>query len=145
MSIKIIRKKSGGFSLIELMITVAIIGIIAAVALPSYTKYMEKTRRLDATSFLIEVAGEQIRFFSENNRYGATMAELGFGTADTADSEDGHYIVSITPNTARSSYVLTAAPVTGGLQDDDTECASFTLTSSEQKGVTGTSDALGCW
>lgn len=144
MSIKIVNKKSGGFSLIELLITVAIIGILAAIALPSYTKYMEKTRRLDATSFLIEVAGEQIRFFSENNRYGTTMAELGYGAADTADSEDGHYNVSVVSDTA-TSYVLTAAPVAGGLQVGDTECASFTLTSSEQKGITGTSNAPACW
>lgn len=146
MSIKKVRKQSGGFSLIELMIVVAIIGIIAAVALPSYSKYMEKTRRLDATSFLIEAAGEQVRFFSENNRYGAIMGELGYGADDaaTTESEDGHYTISVESDT-ETSFVLTATPVAGGLQAGDTECGSFTLNSSEQKGVTGTIDAANCW
>lgn len=144
MSSKISRKHSSGFSLIELLIVVAIIGIIAAIALPSYSAYVEKTRRLDGTSFLIEAAGEQIRFFSENNRYGTTMAELGYGANATADSKDGHYTVSIASG-SETSYVLTATPVAGGLQANDAECASLTLTSSEQKGITGSGNAQDCW
>lgn len=136
--------RAGGFSLIELLIAIAIIGVIAAVALPSYTSYVRKAQRADASSFLIEVANEQFRFFSENNRYGTTMAELGYGTTATADSNEGLYTVSITTNSA-TSYVLTATPVTGGAQDGDTECASFTLNSSNQKGVTGTLPATDCW
>lgn len=138
------NKKSGGFSLVELLIVIAIIGIIAAIAIPSYSSYMTKTRRIDGTSFLIEVAGEQFRFFSEYNRYATSMDELGYGTGATADSEEGFYTLSIVSDTP-TSYVLTATPVATGPQSNDAECGSLTLNSSEQKGVTGTSNALDCW
>lgn len=138
------QKKNAGFSLIELLIVIAILGIIAAIALPSYSSYMTKTRRVDGTSFLIEVAGEQYRFFSENNRYGTTMAELGYGTAATAESNEGYYNVSIVSDTD-TSYVLTATPVATTAQANDAECDAFTLSSSDQKGITGTGDARECW
>jgi len=137
-------RKTGGFSLIEVLIVVAIIGIIAAVAIPSYTSYMEKARRADAASFLTEVASEQFRFFSEYNRYGTTMAELGYGNDAVENSKEGFYTVSITSN-SDTNYLLTAAPVAGGPQANDTECGSFTLSSSNQKGVTGTASAAECW
>lgn len=138
------KKISSGFSLIELLIVIAILGIIAAVAMPFYTNYMVEARRVDAVTFLTEVASEQIRFFSENNRYGTTMAELGYGNDAVENSNDGFYTVSITTNSP-TSYVLTATPVTTGPQANDSECAAFTLTSSSQKGVTGTANANDCW
>jgi len=137
-------KKIDGFSLIELLIVIAIIGIIAAVAIPSYSSYMTKTRRVDGTTMLIETAGEQFRFFSEYNRYGTDMSELGYGNDATENSEEGHYTISIVSDTP-TSYVLTATPVAGGAQANDTECGSLTLTSSDQKGSTGTADAANCW
>jgi len=139
-------RHSKGFSLIELIVVIAIIGIIAAVAIPSYTSYMLKAKRIDAVSFLTEVAGEQVRFFSEYNRYGKTMKELGYGDADTADSEEGYYTISIATANNDASYVLSATPVTGGPQANDTECGTLTLSSSGVKTESGTAAAAAeCW
>jgi len=106
---------------------------------------MLKSRRVDATTFLTEVAGEQVRFYSEYNRYTDKMSELGYGDEDTADSDEGYYTVSITAPATGDSYVLTAAPIAGGPQANDTDCASMTLNSSGQKTITGTSTAESCW
>ncbi len=133
-----------GFSMIELIIVIAIIGILSAIAIPSYTAYMQKTRRIDATTFLQETAGEQYRFFTENNRYATEMQELGYGAAATFPSKEGLYTVSIA-NPTPTSYVLTAAPVTGGAQAGDAECGSITLSSTGLKGATGTGGMLSCW
>lgn len=128
----------------ELLIIVAILGILVAIAIPGYNAYMEKTRRIDAISFLQEVAGEQVRFFSDNNEYAKSMDELGYGTGATVVSPEGHYTVSVA-NAVPTSFTLTAAPVDTSPQADDKLCASFTLDSTGLKGISGTSDVDACW
>jgi len=138
-------QNSRGFTLIEAMIVVAVIGIIVAIAFPSFTEYMRKARRVDAMSLLQEAAGEQVRYFSDNNRYAKDMQELGYG-AVAAITAEGYYTVTTSyPNAPlTSSFVLTAKPVTGGLQEKDTLCESMTINSNGVKGATG---KLGtdCW
>lgn len=137
--------RNDGFTLIEVLITVAIIGILAAIAVPSYSIYITKANRTDAMTFLSEVAGEQQRYFSENNQYAEKMSELGYGTANSAASPEAHYSVSISnPNGAGKGYLLTATPVNGGRQQGDDECKSFTISSTGVKGNTGGSHS-DCW
>jgi len=145
MKIMKFKKSTKGFSLIELMVVIVIISILAAVAIPSYKDYMIDSRRVDAVSFLTEVASEQIRFSSENNRYTSKMSELGFGEADTAVSSDGFYTVSITLTKEGQSYELIATPVTGGPQAKDVDCGSLKINSSKQKSVTGNANVADCW
>ena len=133
-------KNQKGFTLIEVMIAVAILGIIAAIAVPSYSSFMTKTRRADAIVMLTDIAGEQQRFFSEQNRYATSMTELGYG-ADPLPSKEGWYSISVVTPT-QTSYVLTAAPIAGEPQANDTECGDFTLNSG---GVKDSGGGIDCW
>lgn len=133
-------KQQKGFSLIEIMVVLIIVAILLAIAVPSYSTFMTKTRRADAITILTELAGEQQRFFSERNRYATSMVEMGYPT-DPLISEEGLYAVSV-ENPTETSYILTAAPVAGEAQQNDTECGAFTLNSG---GVKGSENGVECW
>jgi len=129
-----------GFSIIELLIALAIFAIVTAIAIPSYTSFMNEARRADAIAMLTEVAGEQQRFLSEQNRYAVDMTEMGY-PADPMTSAEGYYSISVA-NPTPTSFVLTAARVVGEAQEDDAECGDFTLNSGGVKGAAGGVD---CW
>lgn len=139
--------KSSGFTLIELMITVAVVGILAGVAYPAYTNSVIKSRRADAKSMLLEVAQRQERFYTERNTYTTNLTtDLGY-TSVPLKSENGYYTITAgasagAGNTIANSYTLTATPT--GSQANDTQCASFTLTHTNLKGASGT-NAAACW
>ena len=138
------KTRNNGFTIIEVIIVVAILGIIVAVGYPSYLGYMEKTRRIEAKTVLSELAGEMQRFQTENNTYTNDLTELGYPSAAIL-SETGLYSVSVSNATA-NSFLLTAQPVAGEAQASDTKCGSFTLNSVGIKGITGTAPvADDCW
>ena len=137
------KQKTSGFTLIELMVTVAIVGIIAAVALPSYRSSVLRSARSDAKAALLEAATRQEQFYLDNKTYTITMTALGLPVVGGEYiTESGNYGVTAAPTTGSTiatSYTLTAAPKGG--QADDTDCGSFTLTSPGVKGA-ASSD---CW
>lgn len=139
-------KPAAGFTLMEVMIVVVIVGILLAVALPGYQNSLEKGRRADAKSALLDVANRQEQFMLDRSTYTVDMTELGFG-ADPMVSEEGFYTVdaaACATATIQRCYVLTATPVAGGGQANDTRCTSFIMDSTGAKTATG-SDLNNCW
>lgn len=127
-----------GFTLIELMITIAIIGILVAVALPSYQDQVIKTRRADGKAKLTDVAQQLERCFSQNGVYtGCT----GHANGASVDSEEEFYSVGIA--STASTYDLTATPQAP--QTADTKCANLTLDQTGAKDISGTGTIADCW
>ena len=146
--------RSRGFSLIELMVVVAIAGILAAIALPAYRAYVLKSHRTEAKTALLDLAGREERYYNTNNAYTQAQADLGYGTAGNVTNlsvGSGYYQVSIpTPTaataTTAAAYTITATAV--GNQTNDTPCASFTVTSlgaQTAQNSGGTDDSATCW
>lgn len=128
--LKNIRSFSRGFTLIEVMVTVVIISILAAIALPSYERMTLRGYRSEAIDTLVNTAQLLERNFTETNSY--------VGTAVPATTATGKY--KITSNISATSFTLTATAT--GRQAKDTECLTFTINNVGQKQAT---TAGSCW
>jgi type IV pilus assembly protein PilE len=134
-----------GFSLIELMITLLVFAIIVAFAYPNYQNYVRKAHRTAAKTALLEAASREERYFSTNNVYSNSLTQLGYpATLDVPTGGSPYYRVTLGLNAA-SGYVVTATPLAGSGQTNDTECGNFTLNGLGQKGISGTGSAATCW
>lgn len=126
------KTKNQGFTLIELMIVVVVIGILAAIAIPAYSDYVQRSRRADAKSSILAVQLEQEKWRANNVAYTADLTDLGFSSADNVDSIDGFYTVDIANGASTANYTVTAVP-TGPQATDD--CGTFTLTVTAASGA----------
>lgn len=131
-------RKQGGFTLIELMVVVAIIGILAAIAIPSYQDYVLRGNRTEGMALLSDAAARQERYYAQNNTYADTLAKLGLQES----SNNNLYTLTIS-NTSSTTYTLTAAPK--GAQLKDTKCGSLGLNQAGVKTKTGTAALSDCW
>lgn len=130
-----------GFTLIEVLVTCVIVGVLAAIALPSYTNQIQKSRRSDAKSALVGAAGQMERYFTERGTY--ATATLGSASTNVypSTSQNGYYRLSLANLTA-STYTLRATPAGAQLGDP---CGTMTYTDQGVKGVTGTLSVSQCW
>lgn len=125
--------RPGGFSLLELLVALAIVGILAAIAYPSYMEHVNRAKRAEGRALLHEVAARQERFFAQNFRYVVSddlIGQLGM----QALSPNGHYRLAL--GEGPGGYQLTAVP-----QWSDPRCSNLTL---DATGVRGPA-AVDCW
>jgi len=144
-------KLQRGFTLIELMVVVAIIGILTAIAYPSYMNHVIKTRRGNAGACLMELAQWMERNYTTCLAYNKTGTGCGT-TVNTAalppaactfDLNTSYsFTIAATPALSANVYQLNATPITGSSQAQDTTCGTLTL---NQKGAKGAAAASGCW
>ncbi|UOA07563.1 type IV pilin protein [Methylobacter sp. S3L5C] len=146
------KKSQPGFTLIELMITVVIVGILAGIAIPSYQASVMKSRRADAQGALLGFENAMERYFTVNNSYLGAAGTVGshadtgspriYSITSPVDGGTAFYNLTINAATA-SSYTLSAEPT--GVQSSD-KCGTLTLTHTGVKGFTGTGvTAADCW
>ncbi|MFK8051052.1 MAG: type IV pilin protein [Halioglobus sp.] len=135
------RRSAQGFTLIELMIVVAVVGILFTFALPAYQNSVIKSKRATAKSLLMDVANRQERLLLDRSTYTLDMQDLGF-SADPTISDDGNYSVDAAAcagGTIANCYVLTATARSG--QAKDSKCLTLTLDSTGAK----TAPNAECW
>ena len=144
--------RTRGFTLIELMVTVAIAAILASIAVASYHLQVQKSRRTDARTALLDLAGREERYFSLNNAYSSTPSDLGyagFGAGTSVGSGYYQLDVPVAPapvGTAPWAFTLEAEPI--GTQLNDTSCRFFYVDNTGRQWSTdaGGSDTTStCW
>jgi type IV pilus assembly protein PilE len=165
--------RSSGFTLIELMVVVAIVAIIAAIAIPTYQVQIRESRRTDAKTAVLDLAAREEKYFSLNNAYTGSPANLGYVAASNTSAVfpqstgSGYYNLYACPststgglvtttactatgNTTGTAYVIAAIPITGTSQAKDSTCQYFavdntgTQFASSTQGI-GTNTVSTCW
>ncbi|VVP84120.1 type IV pilin protein [Pseudomonas fluorescens] len=130
------RRSNRGFTLIEIMIVIAIIGIVLTISIPSYNEYVKKGRRAEVVSLLSEQAQSLERFYTKNNVY----------TGITGLSA-GNDFYTLTPTITDQTFLLTAARKAGTAMATD-KCGDFTLTNTSVRSMNNATTGLttkDCW
>lgn len=139
-------KKAFGFTLVELMIVVAILGILATIAIPAYRDSTLKANRADAQITLSRLSTLQERYYFRTNQYTGDFNDLVSGVADNTTSitsDDGYYTIALTATASSWSMTATAT----GSQTDDTACYKLTLNNLGSKTAVDSSNnaSTECW
>lgn len=148
-----------GFTLIELMVVVVIATILLGIAVPSYMSQIRKSRRTDAKTALLELAGREERFLSTNGSvYSSQFSDMGYTGWGAANPVGGGYYFLQAPVVCNvgpcagglpaPSFTITALPVAGGSQAQDATCQSFTIDSTGRQTALdggGANQTTTCW
>lgn len=144
-------KKIRAFTLLELMIALAIVGILVSMAYPSYSQYVTRAARSDAHIGIQSMAARMERHYAVRNAYTdmpAVLSPEGYYTITgvTGIVDESSCTTAVSDNTALFAYTITARPVVGGRQAGDDDCHCLLLTSTGVKGaVNSTGLTNDCW
>jgi type IV pilus assembly protein PilE len=138
---------SRGFTLIELMIVITIIGIIAAIAVPSYNDYVLRAKRSEGRAALLDAAARQERVYSDNNQYTSTIGAGGLGISDPGSCSAGgvqtetcKYTLTTAATDSNQAFTVTAVPTF-----IDAACGTLTVNQAGTKTEAGTDNLRNCW
>tara|TARA_R110002050_G_scaffold12166_5_gene40235 strand:+ start:3194 stop:3640 length:447 start_codon:yes stop_codon:yes gene_type:complete len=136
-SIKAIKNKVSGFTLIEVMITVAIVGILASVAYPSYVDFVTRSNRAEALQELTRFANLQEQYFIDHRAYSSSMEDLGIGSAKNYKLPSKNY--RIVPSIPSAGTFRLRAKALGVQLTNDPDCKTIDITD------TGKKTPAKCW
>ena len=140
-----------GFTLVELMVVIAIVGVLVAVAYPSYSDYVTRSKRATAKSFLVSLADRQQQFFMDNKRFAIDMNELGYGDVFVSLDDQGNTMPGLALGRIYAAGVINVTPTSFvglgipqlGQAINDVKCGNMML---DQAGMR-TNSVVGtdCW
>ncbi len=123
------QKRSRGFTLIELMIVVAVVAILATIALPAYNDSVRKGKRSDAKAGLMDAASRLEQFYLDNKSYTIDMTKLGYSAANNVDTSDKYYKMTVAAGSCgniSTCYIISTVPQGGQASDS---CGTLTVNS----------------
>ena len=128
-----------GLTLVELMIVVVIVGILAAVAYPSYREFSARATRSEAKAALLKAAVNQERYYLQNNQFSVDLGQLGF-SANPYTTDTGSYVISVTAPNPASNFTVTAT-----YQRPDSESEKCGVLTIDGRGVKASRPSTDCW